>query len=148
MTGTGFFILDADLEGVNCFDLCRKIVSERPGANVLVMLDATNAAECHDQLLHAGARGFCLKTSDTKVLDEAIDRVRRGLDFCDPGLEPIIKHIEAATPVDEMARFMAEQSVAELTVELAIANEHLKVLSHQIQLLEDALAAKKRTSLV
>jgi len=148
MTGTGFFILDADLETVNCFDLCRKIISERPGANVLIMLDATNAANCHDELIRAGARGFCLKTSDTKVLDEAIDRVRRGLDFCDPGLESMIKCPESAEPLDEVARFMAEQSVAELTVELAIANEHLKVLSHQIQLLEDALAAKKRTSVV
>lgn len=140
---TGFFILDADLESVKCFDLCRKITAEQPGANVLIMLEAGNAARCHDELIRAGARGFCLKSSATSVLDEAIDRVRRGLDFCDPALEPLIKH-RGADAVDEVVRFMAEQSVAELTAELAIANEHLKVLSHQIQLLEGALAAKKR----
>lgn len=141
MSGSGFFILDADLESVNCFELCRKIISERPGANVLIMVDVENAAKYHDELIRVGARGFCLKSSETKVLDEAIDHVRRGLDFCDPALQPMVKeHGE----LDEVAKFMAEQSVAELTAELAVANEHLKVLSHQIQLLEDALKNKKR----
>lgn len=209
-----FVILDVDLDVLNGVEVCRRVTSELPNSNVLVLTDSYHATKYHNQLMRAGARGFCLKSSGPRTLFEAIEQVTRALPYCDPKITQLVKqtptttssmpncnltdreievlirldlrnkeiseeldmklrtvekHIECIlaklkVPTRTAAALKAvqlgyvllpkmpgrdpvtgvthEQTVAELQAELAIANEHLKALLNQNQLLKDALNAK------
>lgn len=210
-----FVILDVDLDVLNGVEVCRRITTELPNSNVLVLTDSYHATKYHNQLMRAGARGFCLKSSGPRTLFEAIEQVTRALPYCDPKITQLVKqaptntsmpncnltdreievlirldlrnkeiseeldmklrtvekHIECIlaklkVPTRTAAALKAvqlgyvllpkmpgrdpvtgvthEQTVAELQAELAIANEHLKALLNQNQLLKDALNEKLR----
>jgi len=207
-----FVILDVDLDVLNGVEVCRRVSMELPNANVLVLTDSYHATKYHNQLMRAGARGFCLKSSGPRTLFEAIEQITRGLPYCDPKITQLVKqapttnmpncnltdreievlirldlrnkeiaeeldmklrtvekHIECIlaklkVPTRTAAALKAvqlgyvllpkmpgrdpvtgvshEQTVAELQAELAIANEHLKALLRQNEMLKDALQNK------
>ncbi len=210
-----FVILDVDLDVLNGVEVCRRISQELPGSNVLVLTDSYHATKYHNQLMRAGARGFCLKSSGPRTLFEAIEQVTRSLPYCDPKITQLVKqsvttssmpncnltdreievlirldlrnkeiseeldmklrtvekHIECIlaklkVPTRTAAALKAvqlgyvllpkmpgrdpvtgvthEQTVAELHAELAIANEHLKALLKQNELLKEALNERMR----
>lgn len=210
-----FIILDVDLDILNGVEVCRRVSQELPNSNILVLTDSYHATKYHNQLLRAGARGFCLKSSGPRSLFEAIEQVTRGLPYCDPKITQLVKqspstslpntsltdreievlirldlrnkeiaeeldmklrtvekHIECIlaklkVPTRTAAALKAvqlgyvllpkmpgrdpvtgvthEQTVAELQAELAIANEHLKALLKQNELLKEALNEKMRS---
>ncbi|MBI4533950.1 MAG: response regulator transcription factor [Candidatus Melainabacteria bacterium] len=210
-----FVILDVDLDILNGVEVCRRISQELPNSNILILTDSYHATKYHNQLLRAGARGFCLKSSGPRTLFEAIEQTTRGLPYCDPKITQLVKqspstslpntsltdreievlirldlrnkeiaeeldmklrtvekHIECIlaklkVPTRTAAALKAvqlgyvllpkmpgrdpvtgvthEQTVAELQAELAIANEHLKALLKQNQLLKEALNEKLRS---
>jgi DNA-binding NarL/FixJ family response regulator len=210
-----FVILDVDLDILNGVEVCRRVNQELPNSNILVLTDSYHATKYHNQLLRAGARGFCLKSSGPRTLFEAIEQTTRGLPYCDPKITQLVKqtpstslpntnltdreievlirldlrnkeiaeeldmklrtvekHIECIlakmkVPTRTAAALKAvqlgyvllpkmpgrdpitgvthEQTVAELQAELAIANEHLKALLKQNELLKEALNEKLRT---
>lgn len=210
-----FIILDVDLDILNGVEVCRRVSQELPNSNILVLTDSYHATKYHNQLLRAGARGFCLKSSGPRSLFEAIEQVTRGLPYCDPKITQLVKqsastalpntnltdreievlirldlrnkeiaeeldmklrtvekHIECIlakmkVPTRTGAALKAvqlgyvllpkmpgrdpvtgvthEQTVAELQAELAIANEHLKALLKQNELLKDALNDRLRS---
>ncbi|HEY9868347.1 MAG TPA: response regulator transcription factor [Candidatus Obscuribacterales bacterium] len=209
-----FVILDVDLDILNGVEVCRRVSQELPNSNILVLTDSYHATKYHNQLLRAGARGFCLKSSGPRTLFEAIEQTTRGLPYCDPKITQLVKqspstslpntnltdreievlirldlrnkeiaeeldmklrtvekHIECIlaklkVPTRTAAALKAvqlgyvllpkmpgrdpvtgvshEQTVAELQAELAIANEHLKALLKQNELLKEALNEKMR----
>lgn len=209
-----FIILDVDLDVLNGVEVCRRVSQELPNSNVLVLTDSYHATKYHNQLMRAGARGFCLKSSGPRTLFSAIEQVTRGLPYCDPKITQLVKqqpssnapnsnltdreievlirldlrnkeiaeeldmklrtvekHIECIlaklkVPTRTAAALKAvqhgyvllpkvpgrdpvtgvshEQTVAELQAELAIANEHLKALLRQNELLKEALSEKMR----
>jgi len=210
-----FVMLDVDLDILNGVEVCRRVVQELPNSNVLVLTDSYHATKYHNQLMRAGARGFCLKSSGPRTLFEAIEQTTRGLPYCDPKITQLVKqqptttsqpnsnltdrevevlirldlrnkeiaeeldmklrtvekHIECIlaklkVPTRTAAALKAvqlgyvllpkmpgrdpvtglshEQTVAELQAELAIANEHLKALLRQNELLKEALTDKLR----
>jgi len=209
-----FVILDVDLDILNGVEVCRRISQELPNANILILTDSYHATKYHNQLLRAGARGFCLKSSGPRTLFEAIEQVTRALPYCDPKITQLVKqspassmpntnltdreievlirldlrnkeiseeldmklrtvekHIEcilakmkvstrtgAALKAvqlgyvllpkmpgrDPVTGISHEQTVAELQAELAVANDHLKGLLKQNDLLKDALNEKMR----
>jgi DNA-binding NarL/FixJ family response regulator len=209
-----FVILDVDLDILNGVEVCRRIVQELPNANILILTDSYHATKYHNQLLRAGARGFCLNSSGPRTLFEAIEQVTRSLPYCDPKITQLVKqspttampnsnltdreievlirldlrnkeiaeeldmklrtvekHIEcilakmkvptrtgAALKAVQLGYVMLpkmpgrdpvtgishEQTVAELQAELAIANDHLKALLKQNDLLKLALNEKMR----
>lgn len=204
-----FVILDVDLDVLNGVEVCRRVTSELPNSNVLILTDSYHATKYHNQLIRAGARGFCLKSSGPRTLFEAIEQVTRALPYTDPKITQLVKqtpttnmpnsnltdreievlirldlrnkeiaeeldmklrtvekHIECIlaklkVPTRTAAALKAvqlgyvllpkmpgrdpvtgvshEQTVAELQAELAIANEHLKALLRQNELLKQAL---------
>jgi DNA-binding NarL/FixJ family response regulator len=210
-----FIVLDVDLDGLNGVEVCRRVTTDLPGTNILVLTDSYHATKYHNQLLRAGARGFCLKSSGPRTLFEAIDQTTRSLPYCDPKITQLVKqspatampnsnltdreievlirldlrnkeiaeeldmklrtvekHIECIlaklkVPTRTGAALKAvqlgyvllpkmpgrdpvtgvshEQTVAELQAELAIANDHLKALLKQNELLKDALNEKLRS---
>lgn len=210
-----FIILDVDLDVLNGVEVCRRVSQELPNSNVLVLTDSYHATKYHNQLIRAGARGFCLKSSGPRTLFEAIEQVTRSLPYCDPKITQLVKqspttsmpncnltdreievlirldlrnkeiseeldmklrtvekHIECIlaklkVPTRTAAALKAvqlgyvllpkmpgrdpvtgvthEQTVAELQAELAIANEHLKALLKQNELLKEALNEKMRS---
>lgn len=210
-----FIVLDVDLDVLNGVEVCRRISQELPNSNVLVLTDSYHATKYHNQLMRAGARGFCLKSSGPRTLFEAIEQVTRSLPYCDPKITQLVKqspatsmpncnltdreievlirldlrnkeiseeldmklrtvekHIECIlaklkVPTRTAAALKAvqlgyvllpkmpgrdpvtgvshEQTVAELQAELAIANEHLKALLKQNELLKEALNEKMKT---
>ena len=207
-----FIILDVDLDILNGVEVCRRVSQELPNSNILILTDSYHATKYHNQLLRAGARGFCLKSSGPRTLFEAIEQVTRALPYCDPKITQLVKqspvtampnsnltdreievlirldlrnkeiaeeldmklrtvekHIECIlakmkVPTRTGAALKAvqlgyvllpklpgrdpvtgvshEQTVAELQAELAIANDHLKALLKQNELLKDALTEK------
>ena len=207
-----FVILDVDLDILNGVEVCRRVSQETPNANVLVLTDSYHATKYHNQLIRAGARGFCLKSSGPRTLFEAIEQVTRGLPYCDPKITQLVKqapsismpnsnltdreievlirldlrnkeiseeldmklrtvekHIEcilaklkvptrtgAALKAvqlgyvllpkmpgrDPVTGISHEQTVSELQAELAVANEHLRSLLKQNDLLKEALTEK------
>jgi len=209
-----FVILDVDLDILNGVEVARRVSTELPNSHLLVLTDSYHATKYHNQLLRAGARGFCLKSSGPRTLFEAIEQVTRGLPYCDPKITQLVKqspsvsmpntnltdreievlirldlrnkeiaeeldmklrtvekHIECIlaklkVPTRTAAALKAvqlgyvllpkmpgrdpvtgvthEQTVAELQAELAIANEHLKALLKQNELLKEALNEKLR----
>ncbi len=210
-----FVMLDVDLDILNGVEVCRRVVQELPNSNVLVLTDSYHATKYHNQLMRAGARGFCLKSSGPRTLFEAIEQTTRGLPYCDPKITQLVKqqptsntpnsnltdreievlirldlrnkeiaeeldmklrtvekHIECIlaklkVPTRTAAALKAvqlgyvllpkmpgrdpvtglshEQTVAELQAELSIANEHLKALLRQNELLKEALTDKLRS---
>lgn len=209
-----FIIMDVDLDVLNGVEVCRRVAQELPNSHVLVLTDSYHATKYHNQLIRAGSRGFCLKSSGPRTLFEAIEQVTRGLPYCDPKITQLVKqqpttsmpnsnltdreievlirldlrnkeiaeeldmklrtvekHIECIlaklkVPTRTAAALKAvqlgyvllpkmpgrdpvtgishEQTVAELQAELAIANEHLKALLRQNELLKEALNDKLR----
>ena len=181
----------------------------------LILTDSYHATKYHNQLIRAGARGFCLKSSGPRTLFEAIEQVTRALPYTDPKITQLVKqtpttnmpnsnltdreievlirldlrnkeiaeeldmklrtvekHIECIlaklkVPTRTAAALKAvqlgyvllpkmpgrdpvtgvshEQTVAELQAELAIANEHLKALLRQNELLKQALNDKMQS---
>lgn len=210
-----FVILDVDLDVLNGVEVCRRVTSELPNSNVLILTDSYHATKYHNQLIRAGARGFCLKSSGPRTLFEAIEQVTRALPYTDPKITQLVKqtpttnmpnsnltdreievlirldlrnkeiaeeldmklrtvekHIECIlaklkVPTRTAAALKAvqlgyvllpkmpgrdpvtgvshEQTVAELQAELAIANEHLKALLRQNELLKQALNDKMQS---
>ncbi len=204
-----FVILDVDLENLNGVELARRIVESFSHINMLCLTDSYHATKYYNQLMKAGVRGFCLKSSGPRTLFESIEQVTRGLPYCDPKITQLVKqspstsmpntnltdreievlirldlrnkeiaeeldmklrtvekHIECIlaklkVPTRTAAALKAvqlgyvllpkmpgrdpvtgvtyEQTVAELQAELAIANEHLKALLKQNELLKEAL---------
>jgi len=210
-----FIILDFDLDILNGQEVTRRVMEETPNTNILVLTDSYHATKYHNQLLRAGARGFCLKSSGPRTLFEAIEQVTRGLPYCDPKITQLIKQVPAHTPNtnltdreievlirldlrnkeiaeeldmklrtvekhiecilaklkcstrtaaalkavqagyvllpkmpgrDPVTGVSHEQTVAELQAELAIANDHLKALLKQNELLKQALNERMRGS--
>ncbi len=211
-----FVIIDVDLDVLNGVEVCRRVTSELPNSNVLILTDSYHATKYHNQLIRAGARGFCLKSSGPRTLFEAIEQVTRALPYTDPKITQLVKqtpttnmpnsnltdreievlirldlrnkeiaeeldmklrtvekHIECIlaklkVPTRTAAALKAvqlgyvllpkmpgrdpvtgvshEQTVAELQAELAIANEHLKALLRQNELLKQALNDKIQPS--
>lgn len=209
-----FVILDVDLDVLNGVEVARRIAQEFVNVHMLVLTDSYHATKYHNQLVRAGARGFCLKSSGPRTLFEAIEQTTRGLPYCDPKITQLVKqqpqnampntnltdreievlirldlrnkeiaeeldmklrtvekHIECIlaklkVPTRTAAALKAvqlgyvllpkmpgrdpitgvsyEQSVAELQAELAIANEHLRALLKQNELLKEALSEKLR----
>jgi DNA-binding NarL/FixJ family response regulator len=90
-----FIIVDVDLDIMNGVEVCRRVASELPKANVLVLTDSYHATKYHNQLVRAGARGFCLKSSGPRTLFEAIDQVSHGGTYCDPKIVQLIKQVPA-----------------------------------------------------
>lgn len=211
-----FIIVDVDLDVLNGVEVCRRVQTELPNANILVLTDSYHATKYHNQLLRAGARGFCLKSSGPRTLFEAIEQVSHGLPYCDPKIVQLVKqapaiataattltdreievlirldlrnkeiaeeldmklrtvekHIESIlaklkVPTRTAAALKAlqqgyillpkmperdpvtgvthEQTMSELNAELAIANDHLKALLKQNELLRQALEQRGITS--
>ena len=207
-------MLDVDLDILNGVEVCRRVSEDLPNTNVLILTDSYHATKYHNQLIRAGARGFCLKSSGPRTLFEAIEQVSKTLPYCDPKITQLVKqtpttnipnsnltereievlirldlrnkeiaeeldmklrtvekHIECIlaklkVPTRTAAALKAvqlgyvllpkmpgrdpvtgvshEQTVAELQAELAIANEHLKALLKQNELLKEALNDKIR----
>jgi DNA-binding NarL/FixJ family response regulator len=210
-----FIILDVDLDVLNGVEVTRRITQELPNANILILTDSYHATKYHNQLIRAGARGFCLKSSGPRTLFEAIEQVTRNLPYCDPKITQLVKqapsssmpntnltdreievlirldlrnkeiaeeldmklrtvekHIECIlakmkVPTRTAAALKAvqlgyvllpkmpgrdpvtgvtyEHTVAELQAELAVANEHLKALLKQNELLKDALTERTKS---
>lgn len=204
-----FVMLDIDLDGLDGAEVCRSIANDLPNSRILVLTDSYHATKHYNQLVRAGAHGFCLKSSGPRTLYEAIKAVTTGNSYCDSKLEKLVeqeppptmpvhnltdreiqvlirlemknkdiaeelemnpraveKHIDyilqklkvpnrtAATLKaqqygfellpkmpgrDPVTGVSHEQTVAELQAELVIANEHLKALMRQQELIKQVL---------
>jgi len=84
-------MLDVDLDILNGVEVCRRVSEDLPNTNVLILTDSYHATKYHNQLIRAGARGFCLKSSGPRTLFEAIEQVSKTLPYCDPKITQLVK---------------------------------------------------------
>ncbi len=82
-------ILDVSMPGLNGIEACRQIRSEVPGCDVVVLTFYESEQVVHD-LLHAGARGYVLKTDAGKMLVDAVRTVKNGGTHLTPTVESMV----------------------------------------------------------
>ena len=87
-------LLDIEMPGANGIEVARRIRKERLPVGVL-MLTAWNAQQYVMASIHAGAKGYVIKTAPFEHLRKAIRDVARGVFYIDPSvsladnLEPV-----------------------------------------------------------
>ena len=116
-----FIVLDVDLDVLNGVEVCRRISQELPNSNVLVLTDSYHATKYHNQLIRAGARGFCLKSSGPRTLFEAIEQVTRALPYCDPKITQLVKQ----SPTTSMPNCNLTDREIEVLIRLDLRNKEI-----------------------
>jgi DNA-binding NarL/FixJ family response regulator len=89
-------VLDVELDGLNGIEVCRQVSQELPNSTSIVLTDSYHATKCHNQLIRAGARGFCLKSSGPQTLFKAIKHVMSSLPYFDPKITQLMRQSPTA----------------------------------------------------
>jgi DNA-binding NarL/FixJ family response regulator len=84
-------ITDVNLERMNGLALIRRACMEVPAARIVVATDMYHATKHFHQLYRNGAMGYCLKSSGSVVLLEAIELADSHLPYCEPQILQFIK---------------------------------------------------------
>jgi DNA-binding NarL/FixJ family response regulator len=91
LNGNHFHIvlLDINLPDMSGIDFCNEAKARFPDLNVLVV---TSMAQRHiiEKAVHAGAKGFVLKTSDIKDITEGIRQVMNGNSYFGTGVRELM----------------------------------------------------------
>jgi DNA-binding NarL/FixJ family response regulator len=103
-------VLDLSLPELNGLDATRQILKESPQTQVLV-LTMHNSEELAHQVLHAGARGYVLKSDADHSLVAAVQSLRRG----EPFLTPTVTELVLDRYVRREAEDVGEAPRVELT---------------------------------
>lgn len=72
-------------------ELCRRLKSEEPEANLLCIVSKYHYVKYHAQWVRAGACGFISDVADLDVISRAVRFTSRGHPFIDPDLGNLIK---------------------------------------------------------
>jgi two-component system nitrate/nitrite response regulator NarP len=151
-------ILDVDLDVLNGVEVCRRVSTELPQANVLVLTDSYHATKYHNQLIRAGMRGICLKSSGPRTLFEAIEQVSHGLPYCDAKVTQLVKQasttnlpnanltdreIEVLIRLDLRNKELAE----ELDMKLRTVEKHIECILAKLKVPTRTAAALKAVQL-
>lgn len=105
-------VLDVMLPDLNGVDVLRKLVSQRPHLNVLMMTAYEKPAVVHDAL-KAGAKGVVMKGTPLRELKEAIDRVARGGTFFCPASSELLRRT-MESPQKEVELSPREREILQL----------------------------------
>ena len=105
-------VLDVMLPDMNGVDVLRKLVSQRPHLNVLMMTAYEKPAVVHDAL-KAGAKGVVMKGTPLRELKEAIDRVARGGTFFCPASSELLRRT-MESPQKEVELSPREREILQL----------------------------------
>jgi len=116
-----FILMDIDLDGVNAGEVCRSIVTDLPTSRVLVLTDSYHATKYYNQLLRAGAHGFCLKSSGPRTLFDAIKSVTSGNFYCDQKLS---KLVDQPAPVDMPDHNLTDREI-QILIRLEMKNKDI-----------------------
>jgi DNA-binding NarL/FixJ family response regulator len=116
-----FVILDVDLDALNGVEVCARVSKESPDSRLLILTDSYHATKYHGQLLRAGARGLCLKSSGPRTLYEAIEQVSRNLPYCDPKITQLIKQ----TPINPQPNTTLTDREIEVLIRLDLRNKEI-----------------------
>jgi DNA-binding CsgD family transcriptional regulator len=130
------------------------VATDLPKCNVLVLTDSYHATKYHNQLVRAGARGFCLKSSGPRTLFEAIDQVSHGNPYCDPKIIQLVKQTPAAaTPaitltereIDVLIRLdLRNKEISEeLDMKLRTVEKHIESILAKLKVPTRTAAALK-----
>ncbi len=84
-------IFSVDLEVLNGVNLVRRLPQEFQNTKFLIVTDSYHATKYHNQLMRAGAHGFCLRSSGVATLIEAIQSALQGHSYCDPRITQLVK---------------------------------------------------------
>lgn len=114
-------MLDVDLDILNGVEVCRRVSEDLPNTNVLILTDSYHATKYHNQLIRAGARGFCLKSSGPRTLFEAIEQVSKTLPYCDPKITQLVKQ----TPTTNIPNSNLTEREIEVLIRLDLRNKEI-----------------------
>ncbi len=71
-------------EAINSIEICRRVAMALPKSRFLVYTDLYNATKHYNQLSRAGAHGFCLKNSGSRIVLEAVLQLIQVGKYSDP----------------------------------------------------------------
>ncbi len=148
-----------DLDVLNGVEVSRRIAQELPGCNILVLTDSYHATKYHNQLLRAGARGFCLKSSGPRTLFEAIEQVTRALPYCDPKITQLVKQTPTISTPNTNLRlierlkclyvwiYVIKKFQKELNMKLRTVEKHIECILAKLKVSTRTGAALKAVQL-
>jgi two-component system, NarL family, response regulator len=151
-------ILDIDLDVLNGVDVCRRATSALPNCNVLILTDSYHATKYYNQLVRAGARGFCLKIIGPRALYEALEQVTRALPYTDPEITKLVKQAPNANlpisnitdrKIEVMIRldFRNKEIADELDMKLRTVQKHIECILAKLQVPTRTAAALQAVQL-
>jgi DNA-binding NarL/FixJ family response regulator len=84
-------ILAENLDILKGVEICRRLTQRCPKAKLIVLTDSDHATKYQNQLIRAGAHGFCLFSSGVNELLDAVRSVLSGDIFFSPQIQQLPK---------------------------------------------------------
>lgn len=93
-------LMDIDLDGMHGTQACREMIKHVPDLLVIVITDSYRAILNRSNVVRAGARALCLKSSGPGVYIEAVKQAAAGFQYVDPLIAALLDHPPLGLPPD------------------------------------------------
>lgn len=155
--GADFIVIDIEVVGLDGVEFCRRIW-QKGGISVLVYTSPRYATKYYNQLVRCGVLGFCLKSSQSSVLLEAVVQLVKGMSYCDPALERLVTQAPpTCMPNSELTdRELAvlvrldwrnKEIAEELDMKLRTVEKHIEVILAKLKVPTRIAAASKAVAM-
>lgn len=152
------FILVINVDVLNGVEICRGYSVGCPKSKLVIETDDYQATKYHNQLKRAGAHGFCLLSSGSQCLVDAVKTVFAGDMFLDPRIGQLLKQ-SPPNPVPELGLtdreievikllgFKNEVIAEKLDMKLRTVQKHIDCICAKLKVPTRTAAALKAVSL-
>lgn len=114
-------VLDVNLAVLNGVQVCTKILQDLPETKLVVFSDSFFMTRYHQQMVRTGVTAFCLKSSEPRILLDAIEHVSQNQPYCDPRIAQLLCQDPNILMLDEE---LSEREI-DVLVRLDLSNEKI-----------------------
>lgn len=150
-------ITEVNLDEYNGVDICR-LTQGSLKTNVIIQTDSYYATKYCNQLIRAGALGFCLKSSGRRALFAAMENVTRNQQYVDPKISELVRQVPhtimpnctlTEQEVEVLIRLdLRDKEIAEeLDMKLRTVQKHVEIILAKLAVPTRIAAAAKAVKL-
>lgn len=139
-------VLDVNLDVLNGVQVITRILQDLPETKFVVFADSFFMTRYHQQLVRAGASAFCLKSSDPRVLFNAIEHVGLNQPFCDPRIAQLLCQDPTIVMLDEELTEREIDVLVRMDLPSEAIAEELEISVAAVDGLADAVLGKLKLS--